>query len=503
MGTFGSYTGKMNISEEKKEEFASHLQKLLLYGGMMQFDKVSIFGKKIMLINPVEPDQDGSLHFHYNYFEDDAWESAGYKRDDTYFFSGKIGGNEFCDVVTAVHFLYEVYDASMGAAEINGEIVNDPGYLGWINHILGTDFSMKKRFRLWELFEKHCLERQEQGEEDVASSFQVWDALPHFLYQAAGGTEFSDLCYVTRGTGTLCREELVPGSYPEAVYRCKESLQQYFTSNGTEEEVQKIWGLAKSKRNIREKMKGQGISAVAQMSLKLPARVLVYLTCEIKELDFWAEWKELYQDVYRDECMPEYTSRELAVKRKKAIEEPVGEISTAEFLYNNGPFLFWNTPEELKGKPNYYLSDDDRAFWWDGSQEVVLSKEMEQWLQELSQRHQKLMAAVSPETVGKEGFLGKMVSLLAEIEDDYQRVFCFQDMFYEFLQNGTDRRYLAAVRLLEELAEENKEQAKIIQRVGSWDLANRNVTHNPGRITMKRYLSVMANQALREKYFGF
>ena len=96
-----------------------------------------------------------------------------------------------------------------------------------------------------------------------------------------------------------------------------------------------------------------------------------------------------------------------------------------------------------------------------------------------------------------------MVSLLAEIEDDYQRVFCFQDMFYEFLQNGTDRRYLAAVRLLEELAEENKEQAKIIQRVGSWDLANRNVTHNPGRITMKRYLSVMANQALREKYFGF
>ena len=79
----------------------------------------------------------------------------------------------------------------------------------------------------------------------------------------------------------------------------------------------------------------------------------------------------------------------------------------------------------------------------------------------------------------------------------------YQNMFYEFLQNGTDRRYLAAVRLLEELTEENREAGKIIRRVGSWHLANRNVTHNSGRITMKRYLSVMANQALRKKYFGF
>lgn len=26
----------------------------------------------------------------------------------------------------------------------------------------------------------------------------------------------------------------------------------------------------------------------------------------------------------------------------------------------------YNTPEELRGKPNYYLSDDDRLYWWVG-----------------------------------------------------------------------------------------------------------------------------------------
>lgn len=211
MGIFGDYTGKMCISEDKKEEFSKRLQKLLFYGGMMQFDKVCIFGKKIMLLKPVEPDEDGNLYFHYNYFEDDTWENAGYKRDNTRFFSGKIGGNEFCDVVTAIHFLYEVSDEEIGVAKINGEIVNEPGYLGWMNHILGTDFSMKKRFRLWELFEKHCLERKEQGYEEVSDSFHIWDVMPHSLYQAAGGTEFSDICYLTKEQGLYVVMSLCQG----------------------------------------------------------------------------------------------------------------------------------------------------------------------------------------------------------------------------------------------------------------------------------------------------
>ena len=77
-------------------------------------------------------------------------------------------------------------------------------------------------------------------------------------------------------------------------------------------------------------------------------------------------------------------------------------------------------------------------------------------------------------------------------------------MFYEFLQNSSDRRYIAAVRLPEQPAEENKKAGKIIEYAkGWWDTASKNVTHNAGRLAIKRYLSVMANRKLWEKYFGF
>ena len=77
-------------------------------------------------------------------------------------------------------------------------------------------------------------------------------------------------------------------------------------------------------------------------------------------------------------------------------------------------------------------------------------------------------------------------------------------MFYEFLDHGNSPEYSAAVELFGRLVERNKEAGKIIEKVdGAWGLSNRNVTHNAGRMQLKRYLSVMANRKLRLKYFGF
>ena len=77
-------------------------------------------------------------------------------------------------------------------------------------------------------------------------------------------------------------------------------------------------------------------------------------------------------------------------------------------------------------------------------------------------------------------------------------------MFYEFLDRGNQPEYAAAVEQFKRLGERNKDAGKIIEKArGDWDLTSRNVTHNAGRIQLKRYLSVMANKKLRVKYFGF
>lgn len=506
MGTFGGYTGSMNISDKKKKKFTKNLLKLLNYGGMMQLDKICMYGKEILLIKPVELDEEGRAYFHFNYFEDNAWESAGYTSGSAGFFSGKIGGREFCDVVTAVHVLYEFYDDDVGYAEINGKIVEASPYVGWINHVLGRNFSLENRFRLWELFEKYCLERIEYEYDDPAGSYDIMDTIPLPLYRGLGGTEFADICYITRGTESLQKEEIAPGSYPELIFICRELLKQYFDGRKEAEEnpEQNIWELAVSDRKQRKRIKDGDMGAIAQISLKVPAHMLVYLATEIQKENFWLVWKDLHERAYKDAALPQYASDELMEKREEAIEEPVGALKTTEFLRQDGNFNFWNTPEKLKGQPNYYISDDDRVFWWDGSEEVILSKEMEEWLQKLSKRHKKIVEELKLEKQNQEGFLRDFIGLLEQIDGFYKRVFCFQCMFYEFLQNSSDKRYIAAVRLLEELAEENKEAGKIIEYIKNWwDTASKNVTHNAGRLAIKRYLSVIANKKLREIYFGF
>ena len=67
-------------------------------------------------------------------------------------------------------------------------------------------------------------------------------------------------------------------------------------------------------------------------------------------------------------------------------------------------------------------------------------------------------------------------------------------MFYEFLQNGGKTEYQAAIELLKRISDDNKEDGKIIEKVKyNWDITSRNVTHNKGRLKLKRFLSAMAN----------
>ena len=48
------------------------------------------------------------------------------------------------------------------------------------------------------------------------------------------------------------------------------------------------------------------------------------------------------------------------------------------------------------------------------------------------------------------------------------------------------------------------EDGKIIEKArNKWDMVSRNVTHNIGRLRLKRYLATMANVKLRKRYFGF
>ena len=504
MGTFGYYTGCMNIPEDKREEFTKLVLKLLNVGGMIQFEKVRIFGKEIALIKPPEPDENGRVAFHYNYFEDSAWETVSYNVRNCEFHSGKIGNNEFSDVIMAIYSLYELYDEGMGIALLNADIAPADLCVAWINHVLGTSHSIKKRFRLWEYFEKEYFDALEKGCQCEMKLSNVYALIPKYAVEAVGGIDFSDLCYIFEGTDSLLKEELKEGSYAEAIFQCKELLTVYFhLTDSIASAKEHLYQFLKMGRKQRCQIDDMDLKELGKLSLTIPARAFLYLSAELLKENFWEVWRGLKEDVYKDEDVSSYISIELEEWRRKMREMPVEPEETYMYLRQDGPFTFYKTPEELEGKPNYYLSNDERAFWWDGNEDF-LSKEMDAWLKTLAERHQKLTEAMDISSSDDKNFLEDFVSTLHEIECFYKRVYAFRDMYYEFLMNYSDRRYIAAVKLLKELAEENRESGKVIDKVGCyWDLTSKNVTFNEGRRNMKRYLAVMANKELRKKYFRF
>ena len=243
---------------------------------------------------------------------------------------------------------------------------------------------------------------------------------------------------------------------------------------------------------------------IAEYTLFLPARVIVYLTAELLQKPFWGLWKQLYQSVYRDEIGKKYAPKWLEELRSSTIEAPIPPVRTSNFLRQDGYYTFWRTPEELKGQPNYYISDDDRMYWWDGTDEVIISDDTKQWLKDLAAEHREIMKVTSEAPDRRELFLESFVKTLADADEYYRKIFPFRKMFYEFLEHSDRREYRAAIELFSRLCERSREKGKIIEKAhADWSITSRNVTHNTARMQLKRYLSVMANVGLREKYFGF
>ena len=102
----------------------------------------------------------------------------------------------------AAYMLYEIYSEGIGFALINGEMVEADTIIGWFNQLFGTEYSLEKRFRLWESAEICAYRNEDYGAESQrAYASRDFDSLlsnPMLMY--AGGTELADVCCVLRGT---------------------------------------------------------------------------------------------------------------------------------------------------------------------------------------------------------------------------------------------------------------------------------------------------------------
>lgn len=500
MGVFGKYCGSGKINDGLITEFSQAVLKLLYYGGMMRIKKVDIYDYNITLLDPINPQTCKDVHFYYNYFEDDSWESAGYKYASQFFYTNKIGSSEFNNVVMAVYCLLELYDEKYGLALENGDILQSEFCIGWINHILKKDFTLKKRFNLWNCAEVFALTRVDYSE--PLDMENLMNLLSKESKLFSGGTELSDLLYIINGTDSLVEEELVPETYPSDIFKCKQEIINLISALGKDAAYHHIISLTKKDLLARKKEKNPIIKPLSDISLYLPARTIIYLLCEQLEQAFWVEWKELKDSIYHDEKMKVYASQDILKLREEKQSKPIKPIPTAKFLKQDGYFTFWDTPDELSGKPNYYLSDSDRLYWWDGTEEVIIDDDTEKWLSGIKEQFLSILKDTSDE-YNTQNYVKHVIETLNNINERYKRVFAFHDMFYEFISSGNKKEYRAAISLLCKLYEDNAKDGEVIKLVNNWELSSKNVKCNSGRMCIKRYLSLLANKKLRLKYLNF
>lgn len=117
-------------------------------------------------------------------------------------------------------------------------------------------------------------------------------------------------------------------------------------------------------------------------------------------------------------------------------------------------------PPEVRDNPPYELSNDDRLYWWDGSDEVILSEEVEKWFLELADRHKQIKKEYAENWSEEEYSEEKFFEIFADADGTYGRIAPFETMFHEFMDNREELEYRAALELFRQLVEENREKGK-------------------------------------------
>lgn len=521
MGTYGKYVGYTKIPKEQKAQFNRQIKTILNRGGMMGTESVSMFGKTLTLLSPVDPnaDSDEKLPFSYNYFEDRDWETACYNSETADFGTNKIGSYEFNEVCMAAYQLYGLYTDKPGYIEVNGDVVRDPSEIvAWINYLFDKDYTLEKRKYLWDIVECYVAEKMDYNDEFYLTHSKLQDFIPKEYWKVCGGVDLADLINIIYADPYYSEDEepsAKVGTYPYDVWSCKKAI-----SDLKKEDPQwtsRIESLVRMPLKERKEIatKDNPYGRVAESSLILHARVLLYIMAQLMDDDgktdksvsnmrFWSIWMKCRHEVYRDESVKEYAPPELVEMRRKMWRKSCGRIRTTDFLKVDPWVPSYRIPDEVKDLPKYYVSDDERLYWWDGSDDVCISNEMDKWLTGLAKDWRSIVN--TPEDDKKANtFLPDFMEILDDAERYYHHIYAFKDMFYEFVRNGDKKEYRAAVEVFRRLVNDelNRKTGEILKCGFNWDLNDRRVSFNPARLKLRRYLSVMANKMLREKYFRF
>ena len=439
MGTFAEYIGTMDVPENRRAEYAQRMLKLLHAGGMMSVDEVGLFRHRIRLLYPPELDETGRARGCYNYFENDFWESWGLSAEKGAFSSNKLGGGAFCTAVLAGYVLTALSCQSYGIVTVDGSYVRERPFIGWINGVLGTQYTNQRATQLWEI--ERLLHKDGSDDynrdltgliHDVPTACADLEQVESYIAAYFFEEFYADMSSEEEDIEVYRKEDAI--GVRNCFTHLKKTLSALHENGGTLEEAKKYLLMPMDERSAV--IDEQGGNTLAFSYCFVSPALAVAMTAREFGVDFWALWDELGADIPRVERFPAPQPC-----------PPVEPVST----------------QELFG-----VSSDDMAYYWRPDDGMQFSDEMTAWMQSLRTELDEITDTIPPEK-----FLQTMVEAIAGAGSC-----AFRDMFYGFIARQAEPRVQAAVLLLDRLVARDEPN-------------------------IRRYLAILGNPALREKVFGF
>lgn len=496
MGTFAELFKfkHAEVPQDKTEEFVKRIEKLFQAGGMMEVKGVQLYGKEVATIGKARM-REGGMNFYYNYFEDDFWENAGFCKKDKEVWSGKIGWRQFHTVMVAAYTLEEIYTEGYTAVLVDGDMVTSWGYVGWINYLFHEEFHVKN-FDPWKIFEEfHYLSERNE-------TYMDWNYLSGKKYGLIGACEINAVMNGTEkalakfGGGDV--EEDIGNLSIKVMMKEKQFLQQYKAMSGASEKEQLSFLMKTLKvyyrendKNMMEETEGQLKKFWECFQISDAPAFAVKVVSETYDKDFWELWGEIKD----------------SVKRKN---------------------------EKLYGNQGYYVAPvstmqllrqtaDDMILYWKEDGDIEFSEELKLWFQMLRTQFDLFIEG----EMQVEKPLKYILKLMEYADENYYRIYTITEFFEESMDNIHDKRYLVLWKLYENMLydSELEEAGSVIfvpegpeyEHVGlhylgqepkrrllkNWDMMEMSKRNNKARVTLRRYMALVANKPLRKKVFGF
>ncbi len=502
MGTIAYYVGDNDIPEEKRDEFAQAIIKILREGGMMKIHNVSMFDKSIHLLSPVELDSNGEVQFYYNYFEEDSWETASFDASKAEVYSGKIGYLCFNRVMCACYRLYEYYTKSFGFAHAN-DICFDRKTIGWLNYLLHKKYSVVRPLRLLEIYRfyiKHKKEygycdedcfyyTEEAGKKQIKAKEVIWSEYYNLLYVYGGLKKVHE----TFGIDDAELQTLPEKSYNRQLPILEKLIHELHNEYKWPLEklldvIDKIVNSVYDYNKLSQENKDIYLRLLSSIFWTTNEMLIKAIANEYKQ-DFWKLWDQT-KHVFGD-SEPDW------------MHKNVPSVPTRKFLCGS-PYnvMAWGEKREREWYSAYNISDDHRLYYYGNARKFKFSSQLLDWLDTISKRYQNVLKNTNKIPLYTD-YLRQFIDVCTSCASDDKGLYFFNDAFYEFINHSNSIQYWAAIELLKVLVTEvPKGQYHKSANFETFAEQQDDYYHDQ-RHKVKLFIALLANHKLRKKYLGF